>query len=239
MPCLQTTKQNNLGSQEKQAEKRRQSEPVNVKSTHQSPLTAISRLRAVGGDGEPLIHIIQELRDNCVVSEVRVNREKLPVSTTNSCRHRNSQTLKATATKQVNYKPIAYEPSAPVLSNISEQESALEEEQEKEMLSAEPSSRRSSRSRRSSGGGGRLLQKRLSQSEAKYKARNAQQKPPPPKPPRCSSRSLDGTSLTSTNPSVREAERVLDEFLRKRGVCVPVSNVPRKDSQRRSYPMGE
>ncbi|KAH8373609.1 hypothetical protein KR200_003425, partial [Drosophila serrata] len=249
------TKQNNLGSQEKQqAEKRRLSEPANVKSMQTSPITAVSSLRAVAGDGEPLIHIIQELRDNCVVSEVRVNRQKLPVASSTSCRHRNSQSqsLKTTTTKQLKYEPIEYKPTAPVLSNISEQESAVEEEhekemlfaeQEKELLSAEPSSRRSSRSRRSSGGGGRLLQKRLSLSEAKYKPRESQ-KPPPPKPPRCSSHSLtDGTSLTSTNPSVREAERVLDEFLRKRGVCVPVSNPTKssrsKESQRRSYPMAE
>ncbi|KAH8290691.1 hypothetical protein KR054_005014, partial [Drosophila jambulina] len=244
-----TTKQNNLGSQEKQqqAEKRRLSEPANVKSSHTSPLTAVSRLRAVSGDGEPLIHIIQELRDNCVVSEVRVNRQKLPVASSTSCRHRNSQSqgLKSTTStsKQLNYEPIEYKPSAPVLSNISEQESAVEEEHEKEMhekevLSAEPSSRRSSQSRRSSGGGGRLLQKRLSLSQAKYKTRDSQ-KQPPPKPPRCSSHSLtDGTSLTSTNPSVREAERVLDEFLRKRGVCVPKSSRS-KESQRRSYPMAE
>ncbi|KAH8253742.1 hypothetical protein KR032_006764, partial [Drosophila birchii] len=233
------TKQNNLGVQEKQqAEKRRLSEPANVKSSHLAPLTAVSRLQAVAGDGEPLIHIIQELRDNCVVSEVRVNRQKLPVARSTSCRQ--SQSLKATTTKQLNYEPIEYKPSAPVLSNISEQESAVEEENEKEMLSAEPSSRRSSRSRRSSGGGGRLLQKRLSLSQAKYKPHDSQ-KPPPPKPPRCSSHSLTdgGTSLTSTNPSVREAERVLDEFLRKRGVCVPTKSTRSKESQRRSYPMAE
>ncbi|XP_016977056.2 uncharacterized protein LOC108043034 [Drosophila rhopaloa] len=235
-------KQNNLGSQRQQADKRRQSEPANIKSSFKSPLTAVSRLRAVGGDDEPLIHIIQELHDNCVVSEVRVNRQKLPVSGSN-CRHRNSQTVKGT-TKMLSYEPIAYKPSAPVLSNISEQESAVEEEHENEVAPTEPESRRSSRSRRSSGGGGRLLQKRLSLGQVNFKTRDSQQ--PPPKPPRRSSQSLDGklsqSSLTSTNPSVREAERVLDEFLRKRGVQVPGSKVDssrRKDGQRRSYPMAE
>ncbi|XP_017040672.1 uncharacterized protein LOC108087678 [Drosophila ficusphila] len=237
-------KQNNLGSQGQQAGKGRHSEPANIKSSFKTPLTAVSRLSAVRGDDEPLIHIIQELHANCVVSEVRVNRQKLPVSgSSSSCRHRSSHTVKS-ATKMQSYEPIAYKPSAPVLSNISEQESAIEEEQEKEVLATEPSSRRSSRSRRSSGAGGRLLQKRLSQGLVSFKARDSQQ--PPPKPPRRSSQSLDGklsqSSLTSTNPSVREAERVLDEFLRKRGVQVPVSKLDfsrKKDSQRRSYPMAE
>ncbi|XP_017123405.1 uncharacterized protein LOC108143472 [Drosophila elegans] len=235
-------KQNNLGSQRQQADKRRQSEPANIKSSFKSPLTAVSRLRAVGGDDEPLIHIIQELHDNCVVSEVRVNRQKLPISGS-SCRHRCSQTMKGT-TKMQSYEPLAYKPSAPVLSNISEQESAVEEGLDEDVMPTEPTSRRSSRSRRSSGAGGRLLQKRLSLSQVNFKTRDSQQ--PPPKPPRRSSQSLDGklsqSSLTSTNPSVREAERVLDEFLRKRGVQVPGSkedSTRRKDGQRRSYPMAE
>ncbi|XP_017073023.1 uncharacterized protein LOC108109137 [Drosophila eugracilis] len=233
-------KQNNLGSHRQQADKRRQSEPANIKSSFKTPLTAVSRLRAVGGDDEPLIHIIQELHENCVVSEVRVNRQKLS-ATGSICRHKNSQTMRE-STKTQSYEPIAYKPSAPVLSNISEQESAVEEEQEKEVMAAEPSCRMSSRSRRSSGAGGRLLQKRLSQGQVSFKARDSQL--PPPKPPRRSSQSLDGkqsqTSLTSTNPSVREAERVLDEFLRKRGVQVPIRESSRKkDSQRRSFPMAE
>ncbi|XP_002040127.2 uncharacterized protein LOC6615756 [Drosophila sechellia] len=233
-------KQNNLGSQRQQAEKLRRSEPSSINSGFKTPLTAVSRLRAVAGEDEPLIHIIQELHDNCVVSEVRVNRHKLSDSGS-SCRHRSTKTE---PTKMLSYEPIAYKPSAPVLSNISEQESAVEEVQEKEELATEPPSRRSSRSRRSSGAGGRLLQKRLSQGQVSFKARDSQL--PPPKPPRRSSQSLDGklsqSSLTSTNPSVREAERVLDEFLRKRGVQVPTSNLEpsrKKDSKRRSFPMAE
>lgn len=197
-------------------------------------------MRAVAGEDEPLIHIIQELHDNCVVSEVRVNRHKLSDSSSR-CRHRSTQ---REPTKMLSYEPIAYKPSAPVLSNISEQESAVEQDQEKEELATEPPSRRSSRSRRSSGAGGRLLQKRLSQGQVSFKARNSQL--PPPKPPRRISQSLDGklsqSSLTSTNPSVREAERVLDEFLRKRGVQVPTSKLEpslKKDSKRRSFPMGK
>ncbi|EDV36674.1 uncharacterized protein Dana_GF11828, isoform A [Drosophila ananassae] len=245
------TKQNNLGSQGKQTEKRRQSEPPNIRSCSRSksPLTAVSRLSAVDGDDAPLIHIIQELRDNCVVSEVRVNRQRFPQSAS-SCQHRNSRIK---ASKLEAYEAIAYKPSAPVLSNISEQDSAVEEEElqqelevEKEMPTTEASSRKNSRSRRSSGAGGRLLQKRLSQTQVNFKARDVHQ--PPKKPPRRSSQSLDGkcsqSSLASTNPSVREAERVLDEFLRKHGIEVPVSNLEskssrKKDGQRRSYPMAE
>ncbi|XP_002092660.2 uncharacterized protein LOC6531873 isoform X1 [Drosophila yakuba] len=235
-------KQNNLGSQRQQAEKRRQSEPANIKFGLKTPLTAVSRLRAVAGEDEPLIHIIQELRDNCVVSEVRVNRQKLSDSGSR-CRHRSTQQTRET-TKMLAYEPMPYKPSAPVLSNISEHESAVEEEQEKERLATESPSRKSSHSRRSSGAGGRLLQKRLSQGQVSFKARDSQL--PPPKPPRRSSQSLDGklsqSSLTSTNPSVREAERVLDEFLRKRGVQVPMSKLEpsrKKDSKRRSFPMAE
>ncbi|KQS63051.1 uncharacterized protein Dere_GG20008, isoform B [Drosophila erecta] len=236
------TSKNNLGSQRQQAEKPNQREPASIKSGLKTPLTAVSRLRAVAGEDEPLIHIIQELHDNCVVSEVRVNRQKLSDSGSR-CRHRSTQPTRET-TKMLSYEPIAYKPSAPVLSNISEQESAVDEEHEKEGLTTEPPSRRSSRSRRSSGAGGRLLQKRLSQGQVSFKARDSQL--PPPKPPRRSSQSLDGklsqSSLTSTNPSVREAERVLDEFLRKRGVQVPVSKLEpsrKKDNKRRSFPMAE
>ncbi|XP_016998753.2 uncharacterized protein [Drosophila takahashii] len=226
-------KQNNLDSQRQQAEKLHPAKPTNIKTTYKTPLTAVSRLKAVHGEDEPLIHIIQELHENCVVSEVRVNRQKLPLSGSNCQRHRHS----SQSTKMQSYEPIAYQPSAPVLSNISEQESAVEEEQQQEKEL--PPSRRSSRSRRSSGAGGRLLQKRLSQGQVSFKARDSQL--PPPKPPRRGSQSLDGklssqSSLTSTNPSVREAERVLDEFLRKRGVQVPVSKV---EPSRRSFPLAE
>ncbi|XP_041448748.1 nucleolar protein dao-5 isoform X2 [Drosophila obscura] len=217
---------------------RRHSEPPKVKQTSNIPLTAVSSICAVGDDA-PLIHIIQELRDNCVVSEVRVNRQKL---TGSDCQPRSSpvKTCKVQA-----FEPIAYKPTAPALSNISE--SAVEEEPE--TAPTEPTSmqsaRQSARSRRSSGAGGRLLQKRLSQGLVNFKTRDSQQ--PPPKPPRRSCQSLDGklslSSLTSTTPSVREAERVLDEFLRQRGVRVPSScnNSPRKEkkSKRKSYPMAE
>ncbi|XP_026840892.1 anillin [Drosophila persimilis] len=232
--------QNHLDSQRQQVG-RRHSEPPNVKQTSNIPLTAISSICAVGDDA-PLIQIIQELRDNCVVSEVRVNRQKLSGS---GCQPRSSpvKTCKVKA-----YDPITYKPTAPALSNISEQDSALEEEPEMaqtEQPTSLQSARQSSRSRRSSGAGGRLLQKRLLQGLGNFKRRDCQE--PPPKPPRRSCQSLDGkfslSSLASTTPSVREAERVLDEFLRQRGVTVPSSNnnSPRKDkkSKRRSYPMAE
>ncbi|KAH8272947.1 hypothetical protein KR018_012255, partial [Drosophila ironensis] len=227
------SKQNNLGSQRQQTEssRRRRSEPIsNIKACNgsQSPLTAVSRLSAANEADAPLIHIIQELRDNCVVSEVRVNRQKLPEKQP-SCRFSSSL---GKASKMQAYEALAFQPSAPVLSNISEQDSAVEEKEE-------TSERRTSRSRRSSSGGGRLLQKRLSQGQLNFKARDSQL--PPKKPPRRSNQSLDGKSLTSTNPSVREAERVLDDFLRKHGIPVPEASHSsrQKDSQRRSYPMAE
>lgn len=106
-------------------------------------------------------------------------------------------------------------------------------------------SRRSSR-RSSSGAGGRLLQKRLSGGSVNFKTRDAQQ--PPPKPPRRSTQSLDDkfslSSLSSTTPSVRDAERVLDEFLRKHGVQLPSSAKPEsyaksQKSKRKSFPQGK
>jgi len=74
------TGNNNLNAQQshKQTHSRRQSVHSDNKkqaaiSSHTSvsgnPLTAFSSLRAVGDDA-PLIHIIQELRDNCVISEL-------------------------------------------------------------------------------------------------------------------------------------------------------------------------
>ncbi|BFG06263.1 uncharacterized protein DMAD_04805 [Drosophila madeirensis] len=222
---------------------RRHSEPppkANHKHSTSIPLTAVSSICAVGDDA-PLIHIIQELRDNCVVSEVRVNRQKLQGS---SCQSRSSPVKTA---KVQAHEPIAYRPTAPALSIISEQESAVEEEPQTARTEATsmPSARPSTRSRRSSGAGGRLLQKRLSQGLVNFKTRDAEQ--PPPKPPRRSCQSLDEklslSSLASTTPSVREAERVLDEFLRQRGVPVPSSSnhSPRKEkkSKRKSYPMAE
>lgn len=250
--------QNNFSAQQsqrqaQQKQQRRQtapSPPQNKQQTVAQPLTAVSSLRAVGDDA-PLIHIIQELRDNCVISEVRVNREKLP--TGKSCSKVltccTSKKRKAPQPQMQRTECIEYKPTAPELSNISEQKTPLEEYHD--MDEPEPTSsvagdsqvtsksRRSSR-RSSSGAGGRLLQKRLSNGMVNFKTRDAQQ--PPPKPPRRSTQSLDEkfslSSLSSTTPSVRDAERVLDEFLRKHGVQLPSAAKSQK-SKRKSYPLGK
>lgn len=257
LPAQQQSKfsaqQSQRQAQQQQQKQRRQRapSPPQKQQTVARPLSAVSSLRAVGDDA-PLIHIIQELRDNCVISEVRVNREKLPTS--KSC----SKLATCTKRKAPQPKPqrtnkcIEYKPTAPALSNISEHETALEEYHE--MDGDEPTaslagdsqvtskSRRSSR-RSSSGAGGRLLQKRLSNGLVNFKTRDAQQ--PPPKPPRRSTQSLDEkfslSSLTSTTPSVRDAERVLDEFLRKHGVQLPscAAAVKSQKSKRKSYPLGK
>lgn len=259
LPTQQQSKfsaqQSQRQAQQHQHQQRRQRapSPPQKQQTGARPLTAVSSLRAVGDDA-PLIHIIQELRDNCVISEVRVNREKLP--TGKSCSK--VATCCATSTKRKAPQPkpqrsecIEYKPTAPALSNISEHETPLEEYHE--MDDNEPTaslagdsqvtskSRRSSR-RSSSGAGGRLLQKRLSNGMVNFKTRDAQQ--PPPKPPRRSTQSLDEkfslSSLTSTTPSVRDAERVLDEFLRKHGVQLPGSAAAKSQkSKRKSYPLGK
>ncbi|KAL7736556.1 hypothetical protein ACLKA6_015200 [Drosophila palustris] len=246
---------NNLNAQQSQRQGRirRQSfqsdkkEPTAI-SSHTSvagsPLTAVSSLRAVGDDA-PLIHIIQELRDNCVISEVRVNKQKLPGP---QCSTSPSKQKKALPKMQKTER-IEYQPTAPALSNISEQETPLEEcddfQTEATSLAGDSLHSLRRKSRRSSSGGGRLLQKRLSTGgQVNFKPRDVHL--PPPKPPRRSTQSLDGktslSSLTSTTPSVRDAERVLDEFLRKHGVQLPTSKVDHSSkvkSKRKSYPLAE
>ncbi|XP_017838698.1 uncharacterized protein LOC108596962 [Drosophila busckii] len=198
------------------------------------PLTAISSLHAVDKDA-PLIHIIQELRDNCVISEIRVNREKLPQST-HSLQPKQSNPKQQRVKRMQSDQCIEYQPTAPVLSNISEKETELSD-----ALPTSPLAGNSPR-RSSSSNGGRLLQKRLSQGQVSFKARDVLL--PPPKPPRRSAQSLDGkvslSSLSSTTPSLREAERVLDEFLRKRGVPLPKEQIKTKSPhKRKSYPAAE
>lgn len=251
---------NNLNAQQQRELPKRsiQKQPALIAAGQTSisanPLTAVSSLRAVG-DNAPLIHIIQELRDNCVISEVRVNRDKLsgikqPTSTTTTKRSslKPSSKLKVAAPKMRQTEAVDYQPTAPVLSNISEHETPLEESEQAlltEQTSLAGGSLHSTRrSSRRSSSGGRLLQKRLSQGQVNFKTHDMEK--PPPKPPRRSTQSLDDkfslSSLTSTTPSVREAERVLDEFLRKHGVQLPTTqkeNLPKAKSKRKSYPLGK
>ncbi|KAH8299829.1 hypothetical protein KR044_006463 [Drosophila immigrans] len=223
-----------------QSEERTKQQTVVATDHCHRPLTAVSSLQAVGDDA-PLIHIIQELRDNCVISEVRVNKQKLSSSSPAVAPLATSKPVKMPKTERFEYKP-----TAPPLSNISEQETPLDDDDfrtEATSLGSESFHSSRHRSRRSSGGGGRLLQKRLSSGgQVNFKPRDVEQ--PPPKPPRRSSQSLDGkislSSLTSTTPSVRDAERVLDEFLRKHGVQLPSSKMDKSlktKSKRKSYPL--
>lgn len=248
---------NNLNAQ--QPKRSLQKQPAVISAGHNSiatnPLTAVSSLHAVG-DNAPLIHIIQELRDNCVISEVRVNREKLSginqstktTTTTTSNSSATSSKLKKSAPKMRQCEAVTYQPTAPALSNISEHETPLEESEQAlltEQTSLAGGSLHSTRrSSRRSSSGGRLLQKRLSHGQVNFKTHDMEQ--PPPKPPRRSTQSLDDkfslSSLTSTTPSVRDAERVLDEFLRKHGVQLPTAekeNLPKAKSKRKSYPLGK
>ncbi|XP_073812167.1 uncharacterized protein isoform X2 [Musca autumnalis] len=175
-------------------------------------ISAISRLETTGKDA-PLIHIIQELRDNCVISEVRVNKNKLNYrcskDKSNSDRAKNKvseKTYKDLHKKQsTNRHSMPMEPhtpSAPPLDNISEECPSMTEK---------------TQTVRRHKAGGRLLQKRLSISNAKYKQRESND--PPPKPPRSSLSVGENSSKSSssTSSSVREAERILDEFLANRG----------------------
>ncbi|XP_030239729.1 uncharacterized protein LOC108654371 isoform X2 [Drosophila navojoa] len=251
---------NNLNAQQQRQQSKRsvQKQPAVIAAGHTSiatnPLTAVSSLHAVG-DNAPLIHIIQELRDNCVISEVRVNRDKLSginqskktTTTSTSNSSATSSKLKATAPKMRQCEAVTYQPTAPALSNISEHETPLEESEHlltEQTSLAGGSFHSTRRSSRRSSSGGRLLQKRLSHGQVNFKTHDIEQ--PPPKPPRRSTQSLDDkfslSSLTSTTPSVRDAERVLDEFLRKHGVKLPTAekeNLSKTKSKRKSYPLAE
>uniref|UniRef100_A0A1A9WQI6 PH domain-containing protein n=1 Tax=Glossina brevipalpis TaxID=37001 RepID=A0A1A9WQI6_9MUSC len=196
--------------------------------------TATSHLEASGKD-EPLIHIIQELRDNCVISKVRVNKHKVPGN------HRSGSgrgAMLSTGNKGVNFISIEpsktprgtshrapldpHTPTAPPLEKISEHETPGTV-----MSSLNGSIRQRHKA------GGKLLKKRLSNStQRSYKSHNIHE--PPPKPPR-SSLSLDDKSsaftFTSTSSSVREAERVVDEFLAKRGYAYGNGNKEKESAE--------
>ncbi|XP_017488709.1 PREDICTED: uncharacterized protein LOC108376957 [Rhagoletis zephyria] len=211
-------------------------------TTNANELTAISRLETSAADA-PLIHIIQELHNNCVISEVRVNKHKLQ---TNSQTVENSnvgQAFKLSPQKQT--KPhstrLVHEPTAPplesftlakkqaqskrdtfhgpVLDKISELDSLSDAFTFSTPLTS--SSKHTDSGRRRHKAGGRLLQKRLSLSSVHSKPRRSLQAPP--KPPRsymCVEETSAVSSLSSTSPSLREAERILDEFLIRKGAMV-------------------
>lgn len=211
-------------------------------SSNANELTAISRLETSAPDA-PLIHIIQELHNNCVISEVRVNKHKLQASRPQSQSLNTGQTIKSSSEK-VTHSHITRnmcEPTAPplnswtvankpvkmkkemfdglVLDKINELDSISDTFAYSTPLTS--SSKHTDSGRRRHKGGGRLLQKRLSLSSVHYRPRRSLQAPP--KPPRtylCLEEKSTMSSLSSTSPSLREAERILDEFLIKKGAMV-------------------
>lgn len=143
------------------------------------------------------------MRDNCVISEVRVNKHKLQYEQGRNIKTQSS--LKPMKTKQRRTsQSAAFEKQTPSAPQIE----ILSEEDVKTIPPVESRGRRKS--------GGLLLQKRLSNPRSVYKSYIID---PPPKPPRSSVSFEEKSSATnsSTSSSVRKAERVLDEFLASRG----------------------
>ncbi|XP_037805989.1 uncharacterized protein LOC119600043 [Lucilia sericata] len=215
-----------------------------LKSTkpERNQLTAISSLET-GARDAPLIHIIQELRNNCVISKVRVNKHKIqPIKSQNNLssngKNIHTATQKAAHFKDqkkqnksdINHQRSFYRsasekhiPTAPTLEKLSELGSTLNAD-EIQSTPVETIKKCTQCSERRRSAGGQLLQKRLSNSQFTYKARNIKQAPP--KPPR-SSFILDDKyfrSSDSTSPSVREAERVVDDFLKRKGLSTTVGD---------------
>lgn len=280
---------NNCSNQHNPKEKRRQSAPPKLKETElttthknktkldtdrskkqqqqqaKEQITAISRLETSSKDA-PLIHIIQELHNNCVISEVRVNKYKIESQQANRCNTKvqNSIRKPQISTEKSTSKKMP-EPTAPPIDDKMYDFEYINEHFAYSTSPLNSSEGKSTRKRHKAGG--RLLQKRLSHSPIQYKPRNLGN--PPPKPPRSSSSQEDKTSistLNSSSPSVKEAEKILDDFLRKKGYEVPgekqlkhkeakstqthaeiLTEKPKKPTQtqanrrnnRKSYPMSE
>ncbi|TMW50617.1 hypothetical protein DOY81_004306 [Sarcophaga bullata] len=183
-----------------------------IKSGKISQMKAISRLETSARDA-PLVHITQELRNNCVISEVRVNKDKI-----------NSSLLCAKRKNVDNCKQFSYsiqgtlKPTAPSLEQILEDKNQKKPEDNKNTTSVLDKSMQyiECKARRSNFGG-LLLKKRMIHSDFNYKPRNPIN--PPPKPPRnsvCSEGKYSSSSESTS--SVKEAEKILDEFLAKNGI---------------------
>lgn len=158
-------------------------------------IKAISTLEEDLSSDAPMIRIIQQIHNNCVISEVRVSKSHLPKSNRKSC-------------------------PAAVINDISETCSEIEKVTPK---------KRNERA-------GKLLEKRLSYSAGqKEKPKRVYQTDvfstlpkgaPPPKPPR-SARSLHSSSKSSDNDdssqtsSFKNAEKLLNNFLKANGYKVP------------------
>lgn len=191
---------------------------VAEKNERNKCIKAISTLEEDLDSDAPMIHIIQQIHNDCVISEVRVSKSHL----------RGSNPL----------PKIRKSCPAAVIEEVSE----VTEEEETETCSEPQTPKRHSER------AGKLLEKRLSYSAGqKEQPKRAYQTDvfstlpkgtPPPKPPR-SARSLNSNSKSSDNDdssqtsSLRNAEKLLDKFLKANGYEVP--KYPSK-SGRKSLP---
>lgn len=210
-------------SKDRQIPKKTQNKTAtsNMKATTISTnqLTAISSLETSPIDA-PLIHIIQELRGNCVISKVKVNKHKIQANQNKqSLQQKNIQFKDQRTEIKSNQKksfdqtmPELYTPTAPTLEKCGDLKTP--DFKSSQLKNSKKCSECCERRRN---GGGQLLQKRLSTTHFSYKPRNT--KEAPPKPPRSTRNYNDQCcgSSESTSSSVREAERVVDDFLKKKG----------------------
>lgn len=181
-----------------------------VKCESNKQMRVISKLETSTRDA-PLVHIIQELKNNCFISEVKVNTNQ----TNSSLLYRKKR--KVENHNELNYYPFQKnpEPTAPTLDLLLKSKTQKEAKNNRVFPLVDESVQniecKSSRHKL----GGFLLKKRLSHSDFNFKPRN--QVNPPPKPPRtsfCSETKSWGSSASTTS-SVKEAEKVVDEFIAK------------------------
>ncbi|KAL5274022.1 hypothetical protein ACFFRR_000652 [Megaselia abdita] len=181
------------------------------KNERNNCIKAISTLEEDLNSDGPMIHIIQQIHNNCVISEVRVNKNHLP-----------ARCPVAIPRKSRKSCPAA------VIEEVTEEETRSEETQVSETSEITP--------KKNYEKAGKLLEKRLSYSAGqKEKPKKAYQTDvfstlpkgtPPPKPPRSSraSRSLysnSNSSDSSQTSSLRNAEKLLDNFLKSNGYTIP------------------
>lgn len=180
-----------------------------AKNDRNKCIKAISTLEEDLNSDAPMIHIIQQIHNNCVISEVRVNKSHF----------RGSDSI-----------PRSNRKSCPAAVNVIEEVSETIEEEV--AVSSEPQT-----PKRHSERAGKLLEKRLSYSAGqKEKPKKSYQTDifstlpkgtPPPKPPRSArsllsnSRSSDTLDDSSQTSSLRNAERLLDKFLKSNGYEIP------------------
>ncbi|XP_055839136.1 uncharacterized protein LOC129907094 isoform X2 [Episyrphus balteatus] len=212
---------------------RRDSFPANPKNKHDAQsrsgpsrtVTAISKLKDSSRTSKaPLIHIIQEIHNNCVVSEVRVNKNKIHYKSPPSSK---KQTVTKPGVINVS-EDIPFKPHSPAyVDRVSEIDSLTEEFQQSSLNTS---------SRSSDKNGGRLLKKRLSGTRIEYKPKNLST--PPRKPPRNIPAANSARTSISTAPSIRDAEKILDDFLRLKGIPIPKVTQKHKND-RKSFPLAK